>query len=287
MLLTWNADSEAVRTASRAVLSIADGNRMEDVDLSLPVFRAGALIYEPVTEHVTLQLRVSSEGTADAIESVGPVGSRGLKVPPVGVDVAGQRPIPLNDMSLAPSSSNPRLFAPPTSAPHSASMPNVSEPPAIEAEGRPAPGIFEPLSGQLPAPPTVAPKPAAPATPRPAAPATAVERAPAPAVMVPAEAAARPAVGPLRVASLKILRHTVIPYPRFARRVDVGGTVTVEVRIGADGHVRDLTVIRGPEMLRMAARGVKDWLFEPPVVDGKPVEAITRVDVSFKPPEKP
>jgi outer membrane biosynthesis protein TonB len=62
------------------------------------------------------------------------------------------------------------------------------------------------------------------------------------------------------------------------------GTVGVEVRIAADGRVIDATAISGPEMLRwIAAKGVKEWLFEPPVAGGKRVEAITRVDITFVP----
>src|SRR5208283_2107442 len=61
-LLTWNARAEAIKKAKRAVLSITDGDRTEEVDLSLSVFRGGALVYEPVTKDVTLELKVSSDG---------------------------------------------------------------------------------------------------------------------------------------------------------------------------------------------------------------------------------
>jgi len=80
-----------------------------------------------------------------------------------------------------------------------------------------------------------------------------------------------------------VLRRTVIPYPVYAQRTHVGGTVTMEVTIGADGRVRKAVVIGGPEPLRIAAEGVKDWRFEPPLVGGKPVDAIGRVDVTFTP----
>jgi outer membrane biosynthesis protein TonB len=274
LLLTWNADSGAVRNARRAVLSITDGSREEDVDLSLAAVRGGALVYAPVTQDVTLQLRVSSDGAADTVESVRAAGLQESAVPPVAVDVAGPQPISVGDVGPVPTPTrNPRLFAPPTSAPHSASDLNVSEPPAIEAEARPAPGTLELAPGHLSAP---APPPAA-ATP-------AVRRDPAPAILAPAAPATQPAAGPLRVGSLRVLRRTVIPHPPFARQAHVYGTVTVEVRIGEDGRVREAAAIRGPEMLRWtAAKGVKDWLFETPAVDGKRVEAITLVDVTFKP----
>ena len=62
------------------------------------------------------------------------------------------------------------------------------------------------------------------------------------------------------------------------------GTVAVEVRIGEDGRVRQAEAIAGPELLRwIAVKGVREWIFDPPVVNGKPVEAVTRVDVAFVP----
>lgn len=246
LLLTWNVGSEAVKKARRAVLSITDGDRKEEVDLSLRLFHAGALVYEPVTEDVTLQLRVSADGAVDTIEAV-------------------RADVPEDGMAVAPAAPRyPRLFAPPASAPPSPSIPEVAEPPVMEVEVRPALGTIEPAQGlTASAPPPAAPRPA-------------VKHDPVPA---PAQATA----GPLRVASLTVLRRTVIPYPPYARQAHLGGTVRVEVRIGADGHVRQAVAISGPELLRVAANGVRDWLFEPPVVDGKQVEAITRVDVTFTP----
>jgi TonB family protein len=273
LLLTWNARPEAVKSARRAVLSITDGDRKEDVDLTLPVFRGGALVYRPVTEDVTLELTVSWDGAADSVESVRAAVSEGRTVPPVQGEVGGQPPITVDDVAAAPAAArNPRLFAPPTLTQHSASYIEVSQPPAIEVEVRPALYTIE-----------LAPdRPTAPAPPL-AVPAPPVRRDPLPAAPNPAPAMGHAPIGPLRVASLTVLRRTVIPYPVHARKAHLGGTVTVEVVVGADGRVRQASAISGPEELRLAAQGVRNWLFEPPAVDGKRVEAITRVNLTFNP----
>jgi protein TonB len=260
LLLTWNAGSATVRNARRAVLSITDGGRTEDVDLSLTAFHTAALVYEPVGEDVTLRLRVSSDGAADTVESV-----RGIVTAAVA-DPAATQPMTLADAALAPTPAK-RLFAPPTATPVASSVPDVAEPPAMEAELRPAPGTLDLAPGRLPAsPPPPAPAELAPVTPAAVAP-------------------QRPA-GPVRVGSLKVVHQTAIAYPSYARQVRVGGSVTLQVRIGADGRVREAAAVKnsGPDMLRaIAVAGVKTWVFEPPLVDGKRVDAITFVDVAFKP----
>ncbi len=272
LLLTWNARSEAIKSARRAVLSITDGGREEDVDLSLRVIRAGALVYQPVSSDVTLRLTVSSDGAADAVESVRPDMLAAPPVPPAAVGVNGQAGS-AGDAALAPAATRiARLFAPPTPAAPSASVPNVSEPPAIEVSATPGPATIELPARRLTAPPAA-----------PAAPAPAVKRDSAPATATPAAAVVRAPAGPLRVGALTVLRRTAIPYPPYAREAHIGGTVTLDVTIGADGRVRKAVVISGPEALRIAAQEVTGWRFEPPVVGGKPVEAIGRVDVKFTP----
>ena len=273
LLLTWNAASEAVRSARRAVLSITDGGRAEDVDLLLPAFRAGAMIYQPVTTDVMFRLTVSSDGAADTVESVRPaIWERPLvPAPEVAAEV---QPGSAGDAAVTPAvARGARLFAPPSPASPSASVPNVSEPPALEGNSTPETAAIELPARRLtaPAPPPAAPSPSA-------APVPPVKRDPAP-----APAVVRTPAGPLRVGALTVLRRTVIPYPPYAKQAHVGGTVSVEVTIGADGRVQKAVVISGPELLRIAAQGVKDWRFAPPVVGGKPVEAIGRVDVTFTP----
>jgi protein TonB len=222
-----------------------------------------------VSTDVTLRLTVSSDGGADSVESVRPDLLEEPAVLPAAVGVGGPSGS-AGDAASAPAAvRSARLFAPPTPAPLSASVPNVSDAPAIEVSATSGPATIDLPSRRLTAP---APPPAAPVP----TPVPAVKRDPAPAVV-------HAPAGPLRVGALTVLRRTVIPYPPYAKQARVSGTVSVEVTIGADGRVRNAVAISGPELLRIAAQGVKDWRFQAPVVGGKPVEAIGRVDVTFTP----
>ena len=270
LLLTWNAASEAVTSARRAVLSISDGGRAEDIELLLPAFRRGSLVYQPVTADVMFRLTVSSDGVADAVESVRPAIWDGPSVPPPEVGADGQSGSVADAAVAAATPRNARLFAPPSQAALSARITSVSEPPAIEGNAT----TSEPATLELPARRLTAPAP-------PAAPVPAPKHDPAPAIPAPAAAVVQAPAGSLRVGALTVLRRTVIPYPVYAKQAHVGGTVTVDVTVGADGRVRNAVVISGPELLRIAAEGVKDWRFAPAVVGGKPVESIGRVDVTF------
>src|SRR5262249_29069985 len=60
ILLTWNRDSDAIRNASKAVLSITDGAQHEDVQLDLNQLRTGSIVYPPVSGDVTFTMEVQS-----------------------------------------------------------------------------------------------------------------------------------------------------------------------------------------------------------------------------------
>lgn len=154
LLLTWNADSEAARKAKRVVLSITDGDQKEDVDLSLPVFRKGALVYEPVTGRVTLRLTVSEDGAADTVESVQPTGSKGGDVPAAGIAAGGQTANAGTDAAAAASPpSDPRPSAAPAPAAHSPSIRDIPEPQAMDAQVKLVPvttGLGEGISRHPP-----------------------------------------------------------------------------------------------------------------------------------------
>jgi len=58
LVLSWDLGAEAIKTADRAVLSITDGDRREDVELDLRVLRTKRLTYSAVSNDVSFQLRV-------------------------------------------------------------------------------------------------------------------------------------------------------------------------------------------------------------------------------------
>jgi hypothetical protein len=59
VLLSWDKNARLVSTADRAVLTITDGNRQENVDLNLTFFRRGHVVYEPISNDVAFRLAIS------------------------------------------------------------------------------------------------------------------------------------------------------------------------------------------------------------------------------------
>jgi TonB family protein len=76
-------------------------------------------------------------------------------------------------------------------------------------------------------------------------------------------------------------------YPPRARNDGIEGSVALEVTISKSGSIETLHVINGPQSLRSAAvDAVRYWRYKPYLVDGRPVEVLTTVNVHFtlKPP---
>jgi TonB family protein len=82
-----------------------------------------------------------------------------------------------------------------------------------------------------------------------------------------------------------LLTHKVDPvYPESAKQIRAQGMVVLDAVIGADGTVRDLRPVSGPDVLESAALdAVRWWRFEPYRINGKPVEVETTVAVEFEP----
>ena len=85
-----------------------------------------------------------------------------------------------------------------------------------------------------------------------------------------------------RVQSANLIRRVRPDYPPLARQSRIQGTVVLEAIISKQGYVDNLRVIRGHPMLTEAAmNAVKQWYYKPTVLNGAPVEVITRVTVNF------
>lgn len=71
-------------------------------------------------------------------------------------------------------------------------------------------------------------------------------------------------------------------YPAVAKAARVQGTVHFRALIGPDGAVKSLTTLGGPlPLAQAAADAVRQWRYQPTLVDGKPVEVTTQIDVAF------
>jgi protein TonB len=70
--------------------------------------------------------------------------------------------------------------------------------------------------------------------------------------------------------------------PEAARRAGASGMVILEVTIGADGAVKDAKVLRSIPLLDPAAlEAVRQWRYEPTLLNGVPVPVILTVTVNF------
>ncbi len=77
--------------------------------------------------------------------------------------------------------------------------------------------------------------------------------------------------------------HQIAPnYPESAKQKGIQGTVVLNGVINKEGRFRGLRVLGGPQALQQAALdAVSQWVYQPYLVDGKPVEVETDVRVEF------
>lgn len=77
------------------------------------------------------------------------------------------------------------------------------------------------------------------------------------------------------------LIHKVDPvYPPLASQARISGTVRLTVIIGKDGRVANITVVSGhPLLIPAAIEAVKQWVYQPTLLNGNPVEVMAPVDV--------
>lgn len=107
---------------------------------------------------------------------------------------------------------------------------------------------------------------------------------PRPSAAVPRETAPAP---PRRISISsmqpgKLLSYVKPAYPPLARQARVSGTVELEAVIGTDGRLKELRVKSGnPLLVPAAIDAVRQWVYQPTVLNGEPVEVLTTVLVNF------
>jgi TonB family protein len=86
--------------------------------------------------------------------------------------------------------------------------------------------------------------------------------------------------------SRRLLLQKVLPsYPERAVRARLQGPVVLQAFIARDGTIQDLKLIRGSLLLGQAAyRAVRQWRYQPYLINGRAVEAQTLVTVDFRLP---
>lgn len=110
-------------------------------------------------------------------------------------------------------------------------------------------------------------------------------RRPAPPPSAPVAAPAAP-TAPAAVADRDPtpVRSPAPRYPRDAQRRGESGTVVLRVHVGADGRPQGIDLIEGSgsrSLDRAAADAVRRWRFDPAMRNGRPVEGVIQVPITF------
>ena len=79
-----------------------------------------------------------------------------------------------------------------------------------------------------------------------------------------------------------LLQRVPPVYPLRAKELHLQGKVMLEVLVARDGKVREIKLLSGDAILAQAAMAaVRQWEYEPYMLNGEPVEMPTRITVNF------
>jgi TonB family protein len=80
----------------------------------------------------------------------------------------------------------------------------------------------------------------------------------------------------------KLLKTVEPVYPEDAKKEGIEGIVILEATADLKGHVEKVTVLRSvPALDQAAIDAVKQWVYEPMIIDGKPKPVVFTVTVRF------
>jgi protein TonB len=85
------------------------------------------------------------------------------------------------------------------------------------------------------------------------------------------------------VQEARLSKRVVPVYPPLARSARVSGVVRFSAVIGVDGRIQNLTLLPGghPLLVKAAQDAVTQWVYQPTLLNGEPVEVMTQIDVTF------
>ena len=97
----------------------------------------------------------------------------------------------------------------------------------------------------------------------------------------PKEAPKRIRVGG-QVQTAKLVNKVQPIYPALAKQARIQGTVRLQAVIAKDGSIVELQVLSGhPLLVQAALDAVRQWHYQPTLLNGDPVEVVTTIDVVF------
>jgi len=297
LVLTWNRGSSAIKNATRAVLEISDGAQHENVDMDLALLRSGSIEYSPSSSDVVFRMEVTGAGqTKTTSELVRILRTRPSPMPEPGqqaeaskgaaAQVPAKPAVASSDTGTAESAFSQEPAAPTETRPATPAKPFNAESlsqrlrPVRPADMPDAPDVGrggEAASAAVPVAVSAMPMPLSMSAPL--APAAAPQNAP-----VQAANAARSNANGEKVQPAELISRKNPEYPAIAKQSGAQGEVVLTATIGVDGKVKEVKVVSGHPLLRNAAvTAVKQWVYKPTLLNGKPVESESRVSLNFVP----
>jgi protein TonB len=85
------------------------------------------------------------------------------------------------------------------------------------------------------------------------------------------------------VSAARLIYQPKPEYPELARMTRTEGAVQLEAVIGKDGTIEELKVLAGhPLLVKAALEAVRQWRYQPTLLNGEPIEVVTEITVNFK-----
>ena len=85
------------------------------------------------------------------------------------------------------------------------------------------------------------------------------------------------------IQAARIVNRVQPVYPEAARQARIQGVVRLRVILAKDGTISQMEVISGHPLLQQAALdAVRQWVYQPTLLNGRPVEVDTTIDVIFQ-----
>jgi protein TonB len=106
---------------------------------------------------------------------------------------------------------------------------------------------------------------------------------PKPAPQPPVPAMRAPLRVVCKVQAAKIVYQVTPIYPPLARQARISGIVRLEAVISRSGTIQSLQVVSGhPLLTQSALAAIRQWVYQPTLLNGVPVEVATQIEVNFK-----
>ena len=83
----------------------------------------------------------------------------------------------------------------------------------------------------------------------------------------------------------KLISQVKPVYPETLQQQGIEGTILLQAIIAKDGGLSALKVMNAlanPELAKAAVDAVKQWRYEPTLLNGSPVEVTTTIAVNFR-----